>query len=72
MDLIWFLALQFLLCPIIFTLNVYHLNHGEEVVLQPVKPLQVSDVFGLCYRFQDRWAQGDTWRIDLGDGGYYE
>ena len=67
-----FVVILSLLDPLI-SLSVYELDHGDQkVVFNSSKvigqPLQVKDVFALCYQFKFYWALGDYWRIDHSEG----
>ena len=60
-----------LLCRGVLGIAVYKVaDPAHTVVLSPVQPLIVRDVFALCYRFLDTRAHSDNWRIDLTEGFY--
>ena len=57
------------------SLQFYDLNHQKQkVVFNPLEisgqPIQVRDVFALCYQFKNKWGVGDHWKIDLTEGYY--
>ena len=56
------------LCSVGLSIDVYELDHSDQVILLlPDQPVQV-ETLALCYRYKDTWVQGDWWEIMLEDG----